>query len=344
MNDLLHDPLNQRLIEALIKGEGVEVNISSLSRSFKKHRNTIKMHLNDLIEHGIIKEPAYSLKWVFQEYPLLVIVRSDLPRTDEVRKFVKEDMNIIGAFYVRNEEYNMLFIELHENLYQYEEWRDRIVKEKWIPPREKRYPANSIFFSNRKMIKYQPHSSISVIQRSFRKDDHLKINGLRMNSLSMSILKKLLIGEGIRTNENLLSKKLDVHRKTIRRRISTLKEEGILSKPTSMFPEWFIPPDYILVYYLVEARRSKSLLIKDIVKDPHIPMAHHANMGGYNLLLFGVFPNVESHFLWEEVYEKKFPGCFGRVKKIYLSPKMTTSLDIRKISLGILKKYSENRK
>ncbi len=89
MNDLLKDPLNQQLIEALIRGEGVEVNISSLSRSFKKHRNTIKMHLNDLIDHGIIKEPSYSLKWVFQEYPLLVIVRSDLPRTDEVRKFVK---------------------------------------------------------------------------------------------------------------------------------------------------------------------------------------------------------------------------------------------------------------
>jgi predicted transcriptional regulator len=323
----------------LTNGDGVEMNISSLSNTLKKHRNTIKMHVKDLIDHGIINEPSYPLQWLFVEYPLLVIVRSDLPKTDEVNNFVREDKNILGAFQVRDEEYNTLFLELHEDIYQYEEWRDRIVKENRIPPREKRYPANSIFFSNKKMIKYQPHSSISVIERSFRKDHNMKINGLRMNSLTISLLKKLLFGEGVRTNENILSKKLEVHRKTVERRISALLDRGILSKPNCMFPEWLVPPDHILVYYLVEARKSKQQMIREIKKDPHIPMALHAHTGGYNLLLFGVFPNVESHFLWEEVYEKKFPGCLGRVKKIYLSPKMTISMDIEKVTLGIIEKY-----
>jgi hypothetical protein len=346
MSDLLNDPLNIKLLELVTNGKGVEVNISSLSKTFKKHRNTIKMHVNDLVDSRIINEPSFPLKWMFNEYPLLVIVRSDLPRTDEVNRFVQEDNNILGAFQVKDEEYNMLFFELHEDIYQYEEWRDRIVQENRIPPREKRYPANSIFFSNRKMIKYHPYSSISIIERSFREDAHLKLNGLRMSQLTISILKRLLMGEGIRTNETLLSSALDVHRKTIERRINALMNDGVISKPSCMFPEWLVPPDHILVHYLVEVRRAKSNLIKDVIKDPHIPLALHAHTGGYNLLLFGVFPNVEDHFLWEEVYDRKFPGCMGRVKKIYLSPKMITSMDIKKVSQGIIMKYRkklENR-
>jgi hypothetical protein len=339
MSELLSDPLNLELLDLLTNGDGVEVNVSWLSKILKKHRNTIKMHVGELVDHSIIKEPAFPLKWMFNEYPLLVIVRSDLPKTEEVNKFVREDKNILGAFHVKDEEYNMLFFELHEDIFQYEEWRDRIVEENRIPPREKRYPANSIFFSNRKMIKYQPHSSISIIERSFKDDPHMKLNGLRMNRLTISILKRLLMGEGIRTNENLLSTTLGVHRKTIERRKNSLMERGIISEPACMFPEWLVPPDHILVHYLVEIRRSKNNLIKDVSKDPHIPMALHAHTGGYNLLLFGVFPNVEDHFLWEEVYDRKFPGCMGRVKKIYLSPKMITSMDIKKVSKGIITKY-----
>jgi hypothetical protein len=299
------------------------------------------MHVNELLDNGIIDGPTYPLRWIFREYPLLVIVRSDLPRSREVHDFIIGDEHIAGAFNVRDEEYNMFFMEFHEDLYTYEEWRDRIVEENRIPPREKRYPANSLFFSNRKMIKYMPHSSIAVMERRMKRDGHLEINGARINPLSFSILKKIVKGEGIRTIENTLSRKLDVHRKTIERRISALTDEEIVTRPVCMFPEWLVPPDHILVYYLVEARRSKASIIKEIIRDPHVPMALHAHIGGYNLLLFGVFSNVESHFIWEESYEEKFPGCFGRIKKIYLSPKLTTTIDIKKISRGILKKYRE---
>jgi len=341
MSELLSDQLNLDLLKCICQGEGVEVNVNSLSKTFKKHRNTIKMHLNDLIDNRIIDGPAYPLLWTFREYPLLVIARSDLPRSDEVHDFIIEDEHIAGAFNVRDEEYNMLFMEFHEDLFLYEEWRDRIVQENRIPPREKRYPANSLFFSNRKMIKYQPHSSIGIMERRLKKNGHIDINGARIDPLSFSILKKIMTGEGIRTVENTLSKKLEVHRKTVERRISALMEQGIISKPVCIYPEWLVPPDHILVYYMVEARRSRANIIREIKRDPHIPMALHAHIGGYNLLVFGVFSNVESHFIWEESYENKFPGCFGRMKKIYLSPKMTTTIDFRKVSIGILKKYQE---
>jgi hypothetical protein len=215
------------------------------------------------------------------------------------------------------------------------------VEENRIPSREKRYPANSIFFSNRKIIKFQPFSSIAIIERSFNNDPHLKMNGLKMNHLTISILKRLLMGEGIRTNENMLSSVLDVHRKTIERRVDLLLEGGIISDPCSRFPHWLVPPDHILVQYMVEIRNHKKHIIRDIIKDPYVPMALHAHTGGYNLLILGVFPNVEDHFLWEEIYNEKFPGCLGRVKKIYLSPKMVRSMDVKKISNGIIDRYGK---
>ena len=65
-------------------------------------------------------------------------------------------------------------------------------------------------------------------------------------------------------------------------------------------------------------------------------------MGRYNLLLFGVFSSVEEHFAWEANFESRFPGCIGAMKKIYLSPKMTASIDQQKVSLGIIRNRQAN--
>ena len=73
MSEMLNDPLNLDLLECICQGEGVEVNINSLSKTFKKHRNTIKIHVNELLDSSIIEGPGYPLKWIFQEYPLLVL-------------------------------------------------------------------------------------------------------------------------------------------------------------------------------------------------------------------------------------------------------------------------------
>jgi hypothetical protein len=162
-----------------------------------------------------------------------------------------------------------------------------------------------------------------------------------MNMLSFQILKTLVLGEGLRTNENMLAQELNVHRKTIERRLSLLLKGNIISKPVCRFPRFFVPPDHILVYCLIEIKKNRDKIIKVIKTDPHIPLALETSMGRYNLLLFKVFVNVEEHFKWEERYDKRFPDSIGALKKIILSPQMTASIDQQKVSLSIIKNKKE---
>jgi hypothetical protein len=333
--------LNLELLENICSGIGVEVNINALSRIFKKHRNTIKDQAMALFDHKVINHPIYPFMWLYQEYPLLVIARAELPKTDQIDKFLKEDEHIFGAFYVRDEEYNTLLIEYHKDLFAYAEWRKQIANENKIPPRDIRYPSHSLYFTTKNIIKYQPYSPIYVMEEKFRKDGEMEINGYQMNDLCFEIMKKLLLGEGIRTNENQLAEKLGVHRKTIERRIAMLLKENIIGKPICRFPKFFVLSNQILVYYLLEIKKSQDKIIKAIKTDPHIPLMFETNIGRYNLLLFGAFFSVEEHFEWEERYDLRFPDCIGAMKKIYLSPKMTASIDQQKVSLGIIRHRKE---
>jgi hypothetical protein len=341
MSKLLNDMLNLQILENICEGTSVEVNISALSKILHKHRNTIKSQVNALLEHKIINPPIYPFIWLYQEYPLLVVARSDLPRSHEIDSFLREDENIFAAFFVRDEAYNTLMIEYHKDIYTYGEWRKKIVEEHKIPPREARYPADVNFFSNRHIFKYQPHSPIHIMEESYNNGQELEINGFKISPLCFQILKRLMSGEGIQTNENLLSQKLNVHRKTIERRISTFLKERIVGRPACRFPKFFVPPTYCLVYCLVEVRNGFDQIVKAIKADYHIPMALEANVGKYNLLLFKVFPNVEDHFRWEEEYNKRFPNFLGAMKTIILSPQMTANIMQQKVSLGIIKKRME---
>ena len=347
MSKLLDDDLNLNLLELICSGKGVDVNINALSKSLHKHRNTIKSQVLALFRHRIINKPVYPFMRLYQEYSLLVISKAELPRTEEIDRFLKEDPHIFGAFYRRDEEYNTFLIEFHKDIYSYGEWRKRIVAENKIPPRESRYPSDTRFFTVKDFIKYQPYSPIYMIEERLKNGEFLEINGYKMNEFAFEILKKIMTGEGIRTNENMLSRELNVHRKTIERRISTLLKEKIISEPLCRFPNFFVPPNQILIYCLLEIKRSRDKIIKAIRSDPCVPLAIDANIGRYNLLLFKVFFNVEDHFRWEERYDRRFPGCIGAMNKLFLSPEMTTTIDQQKVSLNIIeqrKKLLHGRK
>jgi len=338
MSQLLNDRLNLAILEALCSGDGVEVNISALSNIFGRHRNTVREQVNALFEHNIINRPVYPFIWLYTEYPLLVIVQADLPRNEKTEKFLRDDETIFAAFYVRDEEYNTLLIGYHRDIYAYGQWRNRIVNEGKIPPRETRYPANALFFSTQQIIKYMPNSPVFLMEQKYEMGKELEINGYLMNKLCFQIMKNLMMGEGIRTNENYLSQKLDVHRKTIERRITSLLSEKIVSKPVCRFPNFFVPPNHILAYSVIEVIKSRDKVIKAIKADHNIPLALEASIGRYNLLMFGVFSNVEEHFDWEERYDSKFPDCLGAMKNVYLSPKKTALIDQQKVSLGIIRR------
>ena len=338
MSDLLSDRLNLELLHNICSGHGVEVNVSHIANNLNKHRNTIKTQINALFKNEIINRPVYPFKWLYNEYPLLTIARAELPRSEETEKWFRDDEHIFAAFHVRDEEYNTLLIEYHRDIHTYGQWKKSIVREGKIPPRERRNSAHVLIFSNKDIIKHQPYSPIYVMEEKLKKNGKLELNGYNTNRLCFDIMKMLVTGAGIRTNENLLAQKLDVHRKTIERRIKALALAGIVGKPACRFPRFFVPPDQILVYYLMEVKRSKDKILKAIQNDNHIPLAYEAGIGRYNFLLFGVFPSVEDHFQWEEKYDYRFKDSVGAMKKIYLSPKMATQIDQQKVSLGIIKK------
>lgn len=338
MSDIFQDKADLQLVEKIIAGEGVEVNVHYLAQKLKKHRNTIQNAVDGLFEHEIINPPAYPFPQMQKEYPLLVIARADLPRTPEIDAFLKRDRHIFAAFYVRDEEYNTLVIEYHRDLYEYGEWRKGLIENKQIPPRHDRYPAQSMFFSNRHVIKYAPHYPLYKMEEALENDGHLDINGLRMNKLSFAVMKNLMLGEGIRTNENLLSRKLDMHRKTVERRISAMVDQGIISKPVCLFPRILVPPTQLLVYTLMEVMyNDRANVLKAIKMDPSITMAMESNFGRYTYLLFSVFNGTDEHLEWMERYSERFPESIGATKNIYLSPKMTASIDQNKVALGIIR-------
>ena len=92
----------------------------------------------------------------------------------------------------------------------------------------------------------------------------------------------------------------------------------------------------------MEIKKSKDKILRAFQSDPHIPLGFEANIGRYNYLLFNVFLNVEDSFRWEIKYDNRFPDCIGAMKKLFLSPQMTYSIDQQKVSLNIIKKRKES--
>ena len=325
------------MVEKLCSGEGVAVNISALSKSLDKHRNTIKDRVEKLFEYNILDRPVFPYNYLGREYPLIAIVREDFPRDEKTDEFILYDEHIFAAFFVREEEYNTLTIEFHKDIYSYSIWRENLIKEGKVPPRATRYPSHTTFFSTKLIIKCQPHSSLYTMEEKLR-EKGLAINGYKFDELSFRLMKKLTLGEGIRTNENLLASTLGMQRRTVERRILKLLDDGVIGSPICRFPRFFVPPNYVMVLSLREIRRLEDKVIKAIIADPSIPIAIKACTGRYNLLVVGAFPKIEDHIRWEEEYNQRFPDCIGAARTTYLSPETMFSINPQYVSLCDIKR------
>jgi hypothetical protein len=143
---------------------------------------------------------------------------------------------------------------------------------------------------------------------------------------------------GIRLNGNLLAKDLGYSRVTIKNRIERMLSEKIILKPLCRFPAFFVPPDFILVFSMIEVKKHTEKFLIDIQRDPHVSLAYRIGQGKFNLLLFEAHRSLEDYLLWEEDYLKRYPDCLGSIKNNYLSPRMAISIDQQKVSLGAIEK------
>lgn len=339
MTDLLNDELNLKLLKLIVSGKGVNINVSELAKKLSKHRNTIKDRVNQLLEHKIIYKPRYPFPYLFKELPLMVISRHNFLRDEKTKYFIEYDDPIFAAFFFKEEEYNTLMISFHKNVCEHQEWYENAIKEEKIPFREEGYPSQVLHLGTGCFVKYNPSISVKLIEQNFKEGQQKSIRGYELDELSFEILKKLLRGEGIRTNENFLAKELKVHRRTIERRINTLHKGGIVSRPVCRFPRLICPPEYILVKSLLEIKKQHDQILKALRSDLHIPWMIKAvtGRGGYNLVVFSTFYRIEDHLKWQEELDQRFPSCIGAIKDAYLSPTMTFSIAPDYVSSRIIK-------
>lgn len=326
MKKIFEDHLNLKIMELLCEGEGVTVNTTELSKVLGRHRNTIKNNIYKLFEHKIIEKPSYPFSHLFKEWPLLVIEKANFRRDLKTNTFIEKDPVIWAAFFVKENDYNTLLIEFHKDLYSYQNWRESIITEGKITLEERNYPSETIFLTMRNLIKYDPTTSVQIIETNFKNNRHTQINGLRINEFQLELIKLLLTGKGINTNENHLGNILNVHRRTVKRRIEKLLDQKILNNPVCCFPRVWVPPEYFLVFSLFEVKKNYDLLQRTLKNDPHIPILFRAIIDKFNLALFGNFYKMEDFLEWAEDYDQRLPGCIGAVKNTFLSPTMTFSI------------------
>jgi hypothetical protein len=325
--ELLEDETNLLLLRSLVSGESVSVNISALSSRMGKHRNTLRNGLAELLEHKVVNIPICPFMGLYREYPLLVVVRADLPHEKRVHEWVASDKQIFAAYWSRHEEYNTLLFLYQKDVLAYQLWRESLTEERRIPPRETRFPSSSTYVSNQLMLKYDPSAAIGLMQTELKQKGKIEVNGLVIDELLFHILKHLVTGGIFKINENLLSRELHIHRKTVAKHIDELFRSGWILDPVCRFPDLLCPPNYVMAFSLVEIRKARDRVTAAYQSDPHVSMALRVSIGGYNALLFSAHPDVSEHMEWEQSLSRRFPGCIGHVDIAYLSPRTKILID-----------------
>jgi predicted transcriptional regulator len=346
MSELIYNSENLQLLDELVSGNVVSVNLSELSGFLGKHRNTIKNRVENIFRYNLLDPPAFPFLGMYKVYPLLSIINIYIPEcaefVDKFRKWVKEDPQIFAAFSLRYDEYNTLLFTFHEDITSYQLWMislPSILKVNYgIPDEYANLSSCTSYFSNQLMIKYNPSTGINLMEADFREKGELTIHGCSLDELDLKILRCLLSGKGIKVNKSLLCSKTNLHRKTIERRISSFIKAGVISEPVCRFPNFFVPPSYILTYMLVDLKKMNEKVIREIIMDSCIPVAIRTIHNKYNLLVFGNHRSIEDQIKWEEEYRKKFPDSFGGAIVTYLSPEATISFSQQIVSLSYFRK------
>jgi hypothetical protein len=330
---LLEDETTLRLLTMLVSGECVSVNVNALSKILRRHRTTVRKQVLSLLQNRVVDRPVCPFLGLYREYPLLVIVRADLPDEKPVRDWIVEDPHIFAAYWSRHSEYNMLLFVYHRDVLGYQLWREALAEERRIPPRETRMPSSSIYVSNQLMIKYDPTAAIRLMEDELNEKGRIEINNLKLETEQFNILKHLVSSRVFKINENLLSRQLRIHRKTVMRRIDQLLKERWISEPTCRFPDHLCPPNYVLAYAMLDIVKARDRIHHALRDDPHVSMALRVSIGGYNAIVFSAHPDISAHMDWEQEFGRRFPGCIGRADVSYLSPRNKITIDQQYVSL-----------
>lgn len=336
MADSFKDVTNLKILKEICDGTGISINLSYLSKNLKKHRNTIKKKVEELIKSEIINLPYFPFFGQYKEYSLLIVVLADLPYTEEIRDWFKKSRYIFAAYKTRISKFNTLLLVFHKDILNYHLWRDSLVKRGKIPPRDIRTPSEASFYSNQLMVKYEPNEGIRILEEHMDSKKEITLNNLKITQLHFSILKLLLNGKGVRVNETILSKKLGMHKKTIRKRIQKMLKEKVILSPACRFPNFIVPPNFVLQVTKVEINKNKEEVLSFLRGDPHIPLAFHICEGRFNYLLFEIFFSAGDHVEWSSKIREKFKDSIGTSETILVTENNSIKIDRKKVGLNVI--------
>lgn len=339
------DDFNYRLLKCLVYGSHVSVNIHCLSKSLKKHRNTIRKKAEELFKNNVIDPPIFPYAGLYEEYPLLVMAWVELPYDEHSELWFKDDPHVFAAFRSRYSEYNTLVMSYHKDITAYQLWREQLFVEQKLPLIDGAMPPSSAsLFSNQLMIKNDPNAPVYLLEEELKRKGTIVLNGYELDNLDFQILKFLTKGKCIKINEKKLAEELNINRKTVIKRINDLIKERWITTPTCRFPTFFSPPNYILAICKLEIRSMKQKFIQNIRNDPHVTMAFDIKEGRYNILLFGAFKDLQEELEWEIKQGIYLPKSIGQVDIQYFAPKSIIELNQTKLSLTTIdEKYMHFR-
>ena len=330
----LDDEINLRLLRHLVSGEAASVNIRAISKDLKIHRDTAKRKLESLYNSNILTHPFYPFSHLYKAYPMLILVKTDMPRSKDVIDFLKDDSHIFASFSCMEGPYNTFLVEFFKDLESYHDWRESIVKEHKIPSREGRSPGDATIFSNKLTFKYDPNCFIKRIYAEFEKNKKMNIGDTTLDKISFKILYNVMNGMHIRRNDTFLSEELGINRKTVKNRMDILMKEKILDTPKCFFPNLFVPPDYNLIVTMIEVKSRISDIRNFMINHNNVSRAQEASTGRYNLLIFSAFKKIENFFNMGEELFSKYPGSIGAIENIFLSSNMIHAIKPQKLSLA----------
>lgn len=334
MQHPLEDELTLRLLRYLVSGQGVKINIKAVATDLNIHRSTAKKKINWLYENNLINPPFYPFPHLYDEYPLLVLVKADIPRTKEVREFIMDDSHIFAAFSCMEGPYNTLLMEFFRDLESYHSWREQIVIDQKIPTREHRSPADAYILSNKLTFKYDPNCFVSELQKRFSEKGTVVLNDQELDKTTFPLLINLMNGKYIQRNDSAISRELGINRKTIKHRIELLQKEHIIGTPKCFFPNLFVPPGYNLVVSMIELRGNTDKIKQFITAHPNISRAQETSTGWYNMLIFSAFQTIEGFFDLGGELMNTFPHDIGAISNTIFSAKMIHTIKPQKLSLA----------
>jgi hypothetical protein len=334
MKSLLDDKLNLKLLRYLVSGKEVRVNIRGLAKELNMHRSTVKKKIQWMFDNQLINPPFYPFPQLYKEYPLLVLVKADIPRTNETKEFFMDDAHIFAAFSCMEGPYNTLLMEFFKDLETYHSWREQIVIDQKIPTREHRAPAHAYIFSNKLTFKYDPNCFIQELHKTFHQTGKVTLNDITLDETTFPIFIHLMKGNFIQRNDTQIANDLEINRKTIKHRLDQLLKEQIISQPKCFFPNLFIPPAYNLIVSMIEVKSNNNAIKKYLLKHNNIARAQETSTGCYNLLIFSAFNTIEDFFDLGEDMIRKFPQDIGAIENIILSSRMIHTIKPQKLSLG----------